>query len=183
MSMRVLPFVLAALLGVAAAGLVACGGSASDRRDLIPERSADRLKSALSDVRSAVDDGNCEAAARAVSRARGILVNLPSAVDDRLVARLRRGLDNLDQVAPRECEQQDTQTQTQETTTTTAPETTPEETATTETTPTDTDTTPTDTTTTETAPPDTTTTEPPPAETTTAAPETPVDPSGGTTTP
>jgi hypothetical protein len=184
MSMRVLPFVLAALLGVAAAGLVACGGSASDRRDLIPERSADRLKSALSDVRSAVDDGNCEAAARAVTRARGVLVNLPSAVDDRLVARLRRGLDNLEEVAPRECEQQDTQTQTQETTTTTAPETTPEQTTTTETTPSEDTTTTTDTTTTETEPPDTTTTEPAPPEPTTTEPEPPAsDPSGGTTTP
>src|SRR5215218_1489591 len=177
MSMRVLPFVLAALLGVAAAGLVACGSSGSDRQELIPERSADRLKSALSDVRSAVADGNCDQARRAVSRARGVLVNLPSAVNDDLVTRLRQGLDNLEQVAPRECEQQDTQTETQETTTTTAPETTPEETTTTDTTPSET--TPPDTTTT--APPDTTPTdEAPPPDTT---PAEPADPSGGTTTP
>jgi hypothetical protein len=181
MSMRMLPFVLAALLGAAAAGLVACGSSESDRQALIPERSADRLKSALSDVRSAVDDGNCEAAARAVTRARGVLVNLPSAVDDRLVARLRQGLDNLQTVAPRECEQQDTQTQTQETTTTTAPETTPEETTTTDTTPsktTTTDTTPNTTT----EPPATTTTEPLPPDTTTTEPPA-ADPNAGTTTP
>jgi hypothetical protein len=177
MSMRMLPFVLAALLGVAAAGLVACGSSASDRSDLIPERSADRLKAALSDVRSAVGDGDCAAAQRAVTRARGVLVNLPSAVDDRLVARLRQGLDNLETVAPRECEQQATQTETQETTTTTAPE----ETTSTETTPeeTTTDTTPETTTT---APPDTTTTEPaPPATTTTQPPA--GDASGGATNP
>jgi hypothetical protein len=186
MSMRVLPFVLAALLGAAAAGLVACGSSGDDRRELIPERSADRLKSALSDVRSAVAAGNCEQARRAVIRARGVLVNLPSAVSDELVARLRQGLDNLDEVAPRQCEQQATQTETQETTTTTAPETTtPEKTTTTETT--TTETTPPDTTTTETTPPDTTTTAPPdttttaPPDTTTTAP--PTDPSGGTTTP
>src|SRR5215212_1887938 len=162
MSMRVLPFVLATLLGVAAAGLVACGSSGSDRRELIPERSADRLKSALSDVRSAVADGNCDQARRAVSRARGVLVNLPSAVNDDLVTRLRQGLDNLEEVAPRECEQQDTQTETQETTTTTATETTPPDTTTT-------------------APPDTTPTdEAPPPDTT---PAEPADPSGGTTTP
>jgi hypothetical protein len=181
MSMRVMPFVLAALLGVAAAGLVACGGG-GDRSDLIPQRSADRLKSALSDVRSAVDDGDCEEAAQAVSRARGVLVNLPSAVDERLVARLEQGLDNLETVAPRECEQQATQTQTQETTTA-APETTPEDTTPTDTAPeetTTTDTTPPETTTT--APPETTTTAPPETTTTAPAPA-PGDPSGGTTTP
>jgi hypothetical protein len=180
MSMRVMPFVLAALLGAAAAGLVACGGGGGDRSDLIPQRSADRLKSALSDIRSAVDDGNCEEAAQAVSRARGVLVNLPTAVDDRLVARLEQGVDNLENVAPRECEQQATQTQTQETTTA-APETTPDETTTTDTTPEETTTTgTTQPETTTTAPPETTTTAPP--ETTTTAPE-PADPSGGTTTP
>jgi cell division protein FtsN len=182
MSMRsALPYVLALVLGVSAAVLAACGSSSDDRKEFIPQRSADRLSSALSDVRSAVDDGDCEAAASAIARARGVLVNLPSAVNDDLVTRLRQGLDNLEEVAPQECEQQDTQTQTQETTTTTAPEeTTPEETTATETTPTDTtttETTPPDTTTT--APPDTTTTAPP--DTTTAEP--PVDPSGGTTTP
>jgi hypothetical protein len=179
MSMRVMPFVLAALLGAAAAGLVACGSGGGDRSDLIPQRSADRLKSALSDVRSAVDDGDCDQAEQAVTRARGVLVNLPSAVSDRLVARLQEGIDNLAEVAPRECEQQDTQTETQ--TTTTAPETTPEETTTTETTPpeetTTTETTTTGTTTT--APPDTTTSAPP--DTTTTPP--PADPSGGSTTP
>jgi hypothetical protein len=179
MSMRVLPFVLAALLGAAAAGLVACGGSGSDRSELIPERSADRLKSALSDVRSAVAAGDCEAAQQAVSRARGVLVNLPSAVDDRLAARLRQGLDNLDTVAPRECEERQTQTETQQTTTT-APETTPEETTPTETTP-DTTTTETPPDTTTTAPPDATPTEPAPDTTTTQPPA--ADPSAGTTTP
>jgi cell division protein FtsN len=181
MSMRMVPFVLAALLGMAAAGLVACGSGGDDRRQFIPERSADRLKSALSDVRSAVDDGDCEEAEQAVIRARGVLVNLPSAVSDRLVARLQQGIDNLAEVAPRECEQQDTQTETQQTTTT-APETTPEETTSTE------ETTPEETTSTQTAPPETTTsappettTTPPPADTATTPPA--GDPSGGTTTP
>ena len=37
MSMRLMPFVVAALLGVAAAGLVSCGsGGGNDRRQLIP---------------------------------------------------------------------------------------------------------------------------------------------------
>jgi hypothetical protein len=176
MSMRAaLPFLLAAVLGVSAAALVACGSSASDRKQFIPPRSADRLKTALSDVRSAVDDGNCEAAQSAVSRARGVLVNLPSAVDDRLVARLRQGITNLETIAPTECKQHQT-TSTETTTQTTTPaDTTPTDTTPTDTTPTDT--TPTDTTTTTTTP--TTTTTAPPATTTTA----PADPTGGTTTP
>jgi cell division septation protein DedD len=172
--MRVVPFVLAAVLGVAAAALVSCGGS---RRDLIPPRSADRMKSALSDVRTAVHDGDCEGASRALSRARGALLNLPRSVDDRLVTRLRQGISRLEVLAPRECVQE-TQTTTPPTTETTTPETTPTETTTTpETTPTETTTTPTTTTdTTPTTPPTTTTTPAPPA-----AP--PADTTGGAPTP
>jgi cell division septation protein DedD len=174
-----LPFLLAAVLGVSSAALVACGSGGGDRSDLIPQRSASRLKSALSDVQSAVDQGNCDAAERAVARARGVLVNLPRAVDDRLVARLRDGLDNLQQIAPDECRQQDT-TSTQTTTQTTTPTaTTPTDTTPTDTTPTDT--TPTDTTPTDTTPTTTgTTTTPPP---TTTAPPAGGDTTGGTTTP
>jgi len=125
-----LPFLLAAVLGVATAALAACGGS-GDRSDLIPPRSADRLTSALSDVRQAVDDHKCDEAEQAIARARGVLVNLPRAVDDRLVARLRDGLDNLQKIAPQQCQEQTTSTQT------TTQDTTP-----TDTTPTDTNTSP-----------------------------------------
>jgi cell division septation protein DedD len=175
--MRAIPFVLAAVLGVAAAALVSCGGTAS-RRDLIPPGSADRMKSALSDVRSAVDSGDCAGAARALTRARGALVSLPSSVDDRLVARLRQGISRLEALAPRQCAQQDTQTTTVQTTETTTPETTTTQTPTTDTTPTTSTTTPTDTTPTATTPPTTTTTTPAPD---TAAP--PADTTGGAPTP
>jgi len=177
--MRVaLPYLLAAVLGVGCGVLAACGGS-GDRSALIPQRSADRLKSALSDVQSAVDDGNCQAAARAIVRARGILVNLPQAVDDRLVARLRQGIDNLQQIAPQQCQQQDT-TSTPSTTTQTTTQTTPTDTTPTDTTPTDT--TPTDTTPTSTTPPTTSTTTTTAPTTTTTTPP-PADTSGGSTTP
>jgi hypothetical protein len=177
--MRVaLPYLLAAVLGVGCGVLAACGGSGGDRSALIPQRSADRLKTALSDVQSAVDDGNCQAAARAIVRARGILVNLPQAVDDRLVARLRQGIDNLQQIAPQECQRQDT-TPSESTTTQTTTSTTPTETTPTDTTPTDT--TPTDTTTTTTTPTTTSTTTTTAPTTTTTAP--PADTTGGTTTP
>ena len=180
MRMRVaLPYLLAAVLGVGCGVLAACGGSGGDRSALIPQRSADRLKSALSDVRSAVDDGNCQAAARAIVRARGILVNLPQAVDDRLVARLRQGIDNLQQIAPQQCQQQDT-TSTPSTTTQTTTQTTPTDTTPTDTTPTDT--TPTDTTPTSTTPPTTSTTTTTAPTTTTTTPP-PADTNGGSTTP
>jgi cell division septation protein DedD len=179
---RALPFLLALVLGVAAAALVACGSSGSSRRQFIPDRSAQRMSDALDDVRSAVDDGDCTEAAQALARARGVLVNLPSSVSDRLVSRLRQGLDNLQEVAPDECAKHRTQSQT----TTTTETTTPEQTTATETTPTTTtSTTPTTTTsttpttTTSTTPTTTTTTTTPPPTTTT----TPADPSGGTTTP
>jgi len=172
-----LPFLLAAVLGVATAALAACGGS-GDRSDLIPPRSADRLTSALADVRQAVDDHQCDAAEQAIARARGVLVNLPRAVDDRLVARLRDGLDNLQKIAPQQCQEQTT-TSTQ----TTTQDTTPTATTPTDTTPTDTtstDTTPTDTTPTTTTPTTGTTTTPPP---TTTTPPATGDTTGGTTTP
>ncbi len=178
MSMRsALPLLLALVLGVCTAVLAACGSSSDDRKQFIPPRSAARLSNALSDVRSAVADGNCETAARAIARARGVLVNLPSAVDDRLVSRLRQGINNLEKVAPEECQKNQDTTSTETTTETT----TPTETNTTPTTATtDTTTTPTATTDTTTTPTTTTgTTTVPPATTTTA----PADTSGGTTTP
>ena len=177
MSMRsALPLLLALVLGVAAAALVACGSSGSSRRQFIPNRSAQRMSNALDDVRSAVDAGDCTTAEQALARARGVLVNLPSSVSDRLVARLRQGLDNLRVVAPKECAENRAKSQTQTTTTeTTTPEATTETTPTTTTSTTPTTTTSTTATTTTTTP---TTTTPP---TTTTTP--PADSSGGTTTP
>jgi uncharacterized lipoprotein len=176
-----LPYVLALVLGVSTGLLAACGSSSSDRKQFIPQRSADRLSSALSDVRSAVDDGDCEQAQRAIARARGVLANMSPAVSDRLRIRLRQGVENLQKIAPDECRKNQT-TSTATTTETTTPETT---TSTPTTATTDTTTTPTtststtDTTTTPTTTTGTTTTTTPPATTTTA----PADQSGGTTTP
>jgi hypothetical protein len=160
MRMRLLPYLVAALLGVGAAALVACG---SDRQGLIPSSNAERLSSALSAVDRAVDDGDCDAAGRALTRARGALVSLPESVNDRLVARLREGIENLEQVAPERCSEQDTQTETVPTTTETTPDTTATETTATETTATET--TATETTATETQPTATTTEPAPPADT------------------
>ena len=168
MRMRLLPYLVAGLLGVGAAVLVACGGE--QRGDLIPAGSAENLSSALDDVQQAVSDGDCEAADRALSQARGALVNLPESVNDRLAARLQEGIRNLEQVAPERCAEQETQTETVPTTT----EPTQTETTTTE--PTQTETTTTEPTQTD------TTTEPAPTDTeptTPAEPAPPADTSGG----
>jgi hypothetical protein len=174
-----LPFLLAAVLGVGSGVIAACGSGSGDRSNLIPQSSADRMKSALSDVRSAVGDGNCDSAEQALARARGVLVNLPASVDEGLRTRLKQGLDNLRTIVPTECRQQSTSTPT------TTPETTTTQSTATNTTPTNTtptDTTPTNTTTTTPTTSTGTTTTPPPTTTTTpAAP--PADTTGGVTTP
>jgi len=160
MRMPALPFLAAAVLGVAAAFLVACG----DRNGLIPPGAAHRLNADLSAVSSAVNARNCQAADTASSRVRGDILNTPSSVDQALVNRLSNGVDNLRRRAQAQCsetQQQSTPVQTSTETNTTQTNTTPTNTtptSTTPTTPTSTTTTPTSTTPTATTP---TTTTPP----------------------
>jgi hypothetical protein len=132
MRMRVLPSLVALLLGAATALLIACG---NDGR--IPASDASRVDNALDEVAADFRAGNCQAAEQAVARARGALLNLPGSVDSRLRARLRSGVDQLSVRVPATCGQ----TQTQPTDTT--------QTDTTQTDTTQTDTTKTDTTGTE----------------------------------
>ena len=175
-----LPFLLAAVLGVGTGVLAACGSGSGDRSALIPQSSADRMKSALSDVQSAVADGDCDTAGQALARARGVLVNLPNSVDQSLRDRLRQGFDNLRSIVPDECQKSTSTETTPPETTTTTTDTTPTSTTTTNTTPTDT--TPTSTTTTTNTTPTTTTgtTTTPPTTTTTAPP---ADTTGGANPP
>ena len=157
MRMPALPFLAAAVLGVAAAFLVACG----DRNGLIPPGAAHRLNADLSAVSSAVNARNCQAADTASSRVRGDILNLPSSVDQALVNRLSNGVDNLRRRAQVQCSetrQQSTPVQTSTETNTTPTNTTPTNTTPTSTTPTtttSTTTTPTTTTQTNTTPPST----------------------------
>jgi hypothetical protein len=168
--MRALTLLAAAVLGVTASLLVACG----DRSHLIPANDAGDLEAALDQVAAATSAGDCATARAAVDRASGVLAKLPDGVDRRLRARLRSGIANLRARVPAQCAQAatstrtqtTTQTQTQTTETQTTPTTT--ETTTTETTPTTTDTTPT-----------TTETTPTTTDTTPTTPTTPDD-SGGT---
>jgi hypothetical protein len=159
---RMLPFVLAFALGLAVAGIAACGGGSS--KALIPSADAGPLKDDFDNVASAVADGDCQGAVRALGQAQSDLDQLPARVSVRLRRRLQQGIVTLRRQAAKEC------LDNQATTETTTMETTP-----TETTPPPTTTTPPPTTTT---PPPTTTT-PPPTPTTTTPPAN----NGGVTVP
>ena len=144
MSMRLLPSLVALILGVATAFLVACGG---DGR--IPASDASRVDNALDEVAADFRAGNCQAAEQAVARARGALLNLPDSVDSRLRARLSSGVANLSERVPATCGQaqtqtQQTQTQTQPTQSTESTQTQTTDTSTTDTSTTDTGTQPTE---------------------------------------
>jgi hypothetical protein len=154
---------LAFVLGIAAALLVACGGS---NQKLLPPVSADRIKNHLAEIRQALDQQDCPKAEAGVRSLYSDLARIPNTVDRRLRTRLREGIDKLSTRVPIDCQQQITTTDTVPTTTTPAPTT---------------DTTPTDTTTTTTTTETTTTPPPPPTDTT----PTPTDttPSGGGTPP
>ena len=173
---RALPYVLAAVLGVSAALLAACGSSTSGG---VPQGDASVLKGQLEDVRQRVADGQCDGLSAQLRDVDTAIDGLPRSVDARLVSALRRGSDRLQRTAVADCNLNNTPTQTETTTTPVETTTTPPETTTT---PPETTTTPPETTTT---PPATTTT-PPPATTpvpTTPAPVPPppvVSPGGGT---
>jgi hypothetical protein len=129
---------LAFLLGLAAALLVACGGT---NTKLLPPVSADRLINHLDAVRQALDQHDCPKAEAGVQLLYSDLGRIPPTVDQGLRARLREGIDKLNQRVPIDCRQTTTTTQTTPTTTT---DTTPTNTTPTDTTPTTpTDTTPT----------------------------------------
>jgi hypothetical protein len=152
---------LAALLGLAAALLVACGTSG---KNLIPAADAGPLQSDFETVQQAAEngDGSCAATEAALLKTNEDFTALPTTVDAGLRSNLSQGIDNLRSRALALC----AQPLPQSTTTTAAPKTT-----TTNTTPTTTTPTTTTPTTTETTP---TTTEPPPTSTT---------PGGGTPAP
>jgi hypothetical protein len=136
---RVLPYLLAFVLGAGGAVLTACGSS---NPAMIPQQNSNRLKSDLDEVLSAVQASNCARAARALAQLEADYASLPEGTSKRLKRRLREGLDRLEDQARRECEATETQTtetQTTETETTqteTIPTTTTDTTATVPTVPT-----------------------------------------------
>ena len=151
---RLLPHLLAALLGVGAALLAACGAGTEAG---IPAANADDLKSQIEDVRQAVDDGRCSDVPGQLRQVDEGIDDLPPSTDEQLVTNLRDGADTLRRLAADECEAP-TETTTTETTETETPTT--EEPAPTETAPVETTTAPPPTTTA----PAPTTEQPPPPE-------------------
>lgn len=116
----------AALLGLAVALLVSCGGSG---KGLIPEASAGPLRADFEAVAQAAESGNgsCAGTEAALGKTEKDFLALPVAVDARLRDRLRQGIANLRQRALSMCaESAPTATTTTPTTTTT--ETTPTQT-------------------------------------------------------
>ncbi|HEV3093226.1 MAG TPA: hypothetical protein VGY30_01785 [Solirubrobacteraceae bacterium] len=147
---RPIKFLAAALLGVAAAVLVACGSSGTG---LIPAASAGPLQSDFEAVAQAAQsgNGNCLTTESKLGKTEQDFLALPASVDAGLRRRLHEGIANLRKVALAMCAQPSAGATTT-TPTTTAPTTTPSTTTTTTTT-TPTTTTPTTPTTTTTTPP------------------------------
>jgi cell division protein FtsN len=163
-----LPHVLALLLGIGSALLVACGGGTKGG---IPPASAGELKSQITDVQQAVDEGRCEDVSGRLRKVDDSIDALPSTVDERLRQSLRDASDRLHDSALKECNAQTATTQTQTVTSETPTQTAPTETQT-QTVPTETQTVPAPTTTT----PAPTTTRTVPAPATTAPPVPPAEP-------
>lgn len=129
MKMRnLLRMIPAALLGVGAAVLVACGGSG---KGLIPTANAGPLQSDFQAVVHAAQEGNCPATEAQIRKTEDDLHRLPASVDGGLRGRLEEGVENLAARARVLCSQPQTQTATTATTPTT---TTPPPAATTPTT-------------------------------------------------
>lgn len=105
MSMRApIALALAALLGAAAAVLVACGSSG---RGLIPEANAGPLQSDFEAVAQAAQAGNgdCTATTEAINKTEQDFAALPATVDQALRSRLSKGIENLRERALALCAQ------------------------------------------------------------------------------
>ena len=122
---RWLPYVVAVILGVAAALLVSCGDAPDS--GISADRASD-LKSDLDVVRQRVDDARCSRLTGQLRQVRTRIDRLPESVDAQLRERLRDGSDKLRDEARTECSEnrdaKEAETQTTDT------QTTPEPTAT-----------------------------------------------------
>ncbi|MGN6373521.1 MAG: hypothetical protein ACTHM1_11130 [Solirubrobacteraceae bacterium] len=118
---------IAALLGVAVALLVSCGGSG---KGLIPEANAGPLRNDFEAVAQAAESGNggCTHTEAALGKTEKDFLALPAAVDARLRDKLRAGIANLRQRALAMCAESVPTATTATTPTTTTTETTPTQT-------------------------------------------------------
>jgi hypothetical protein len=110
---------LAAMLGFAAALVVACGSSGSGKGLLSADESR-TISSALDAVSSAVHAHSCARAKTALTALDDSLQNLSDGTNSKLVHNLGHGASTVSQVALTQCHQQATTTTTSSTTTTTS---------------------------------------------------------------
>src|ERR1700733_9054023 len=150
---------LAAILGFAAAFVVACGSSGNG---LLSSEQSSSIAAQLTAISNAAQSGHCGRATVASHRLTNLITDLPSGVDQKLVANLGQGASTVQELAAKDCTTQSTSTPT-----VTAPPTTPQVATPTQTA-----------TSTQTAPPTTTTT----TSTTTTPPPTTATNGGGTGT-
>jgi hypothetical protein len=115
----------AALLGVAAALLIACGSSSS--KQLIPLANAGPLQSDIDAVEAAAQsgEGSCGPTEKALLKLEQDYAALPESVSSGLRGNLRQGIENLHKVAHELCAQPLAGTTNTATTQTTTTETTP----------------------------------------------------------
>lgn len=157
MAKRLTAILLAASFGVAAAGIVACGGE--KQGELLSEAEARGLLEDLDRVQARFDSDDCKAALGAVTQAEADADSLGPEVDNKLKQKIADGLERLRTLLDDECKTTTTKTTKTETTPTATVPTVTTPTETTETTPTTdttetTDTTDTGTTTEPVPPPD-----------------------------
>ena len=131
---------LAAILGFAAAFVVACGSSGNG---LLSSGQSSSIAAQLTAISNAVQAGHCGRATVASHRLTNLITDLPSDVNQKLVANLGQGASTVQELAVKDCTTQSTSTptvtvpttttagrprprrQTQTTTTTTTTTTTP----------------------------------------------------------
>jgi hypothetical protein len=119
-----IPLALVALLGAAAAVLIACGSSG---KGLIPQANAGPLQRDFEAIEQAAQagGGHCAATTEAINRTERDYAALPATVNRALLNRLGEGIKNLRERALLLCAQPLTQTTTGTTTATTQTTTTP----------------------------------------------------------
>jgi hypothetical protein len=111
---------LAGGLGFAVAFVVACGG----QNDLLSGSQASNLNAQLNSISSAIDSGQCGAAANAAQSFGNQIAALPSNVNKTLVQNLGQGAATVSQLAVRDCQSSSSSTSTSSTSTSTTTTTT-----------------------------------------------------------
>jgi hypothetical protein len=100
---------LAAILGFAAAFVVACGSSGNG---LLSSGQSSSIAAQLTAISNAVQAGHCGKATVASHRLTNLIVALPSGVNQKLVANLGQGASTVQALAAKDCATQSTSTPT-----------------------------------------------------------------------